>query len=408
MYELRGKTLVFTDCHLGLRNGSVSRLKIVVMVFKQIMREVRAKGISQVIFVGDAFHDRKSIDVNVLNVGNKLFTKLAEMCDVYMVVGNHDCFYKTNTTVSSINIFDNNPRIHVVSTMEEFTINGQTALFVPWLGDVSQCPRGKFDLMFGHFDIGVQYLVASYIEDHARADMTNDSLIAILSKDELISEKIGEGQLDPSDISMTKQELASSNLIGDFVEVVREGGVIYAGHIHNHKEFYTRGRRFIFVGSPYQQTFGEMDSVDGYYVLDESNNPTFVKTVGIPVHVKVKMSDILKAGVDKYDFSFIKGNIVKRVYDVEVPRAEIVRINQKIQENEPYEEISSDFEIARPVEEKVNNETLEVIKKSKLDYIMKYIDSMDDKVLAEKRIEKGKLFDILKEYYLKAEGTSEN
>ena len=162
------------------------------------------------------------------------------------------------------------------------------------------------------------------------------------------------------------------------------------------------------MGSPYQQTFGEMDSVDGYYVLDETNNSTFVKTVGIPVHVKVKMSDILKAGIDKYDFSFIKGNIVKRVYDVEVPRADIVRINQKIQENEPYEEISSDFEIARPVEEKVNNETLEVIKKSKLDYIMKYIDSMDDKVLAEKRIEKGKLFNILKEYYLKAEGTSEN
>lgn len=408
MYELKGKTLVFTDCHLGLRNGAVSRLKIVVMVFKQILREVKTNGISQVIFVGDAFHDRKSIDVNVLNVGNKLFTKLAELCDVYMVVGNHDCFYKTNTTVSSINIFDNNPRIHVVSTMEEFIINGQSALFVPWLGDVSKYPRGRFDLMFGHFDIGVQYLVASYIEDHARADMTNDSLIAILSKDELISEKIGEGQLDPSDISMTKQELASSNLIGDFVEVVKEGGAIYAGHIHNHKEFYTRGRRFIFVGSPYQQTFGEMDSVDGYYVLDESNNPTFVKTVGIPVHVKVKMSDILKSGIDNYDFSFIKGNIVKRVYDVEVPRADIVRINHKIQENEPYEEISSDFEIARPVEEKVNNETLEVIKKSKLDYIMKYIDSMDDKVLAEKKIEKGKLFNILKEYYLKAEGTSEN
>lgn len=408
MYEINGKTLVFTDCHLGLRNNSISRLKIVVEVFKQMLRTIKSGEVRNVLFLGDAFHDRKTIDVNILNAGNKLFTSLAKYCDVYIVIGNHDCFYKTNTTVSSVNIFGNNKRIHIISEVEEFTLNGEKCLFVPWLGDVSSYPDGSFDMMFGHFDIGIQYLVASYIEEHGKADMTNDNLIAILSRDELISEKIGEGQLDPSNINITKRELASSNLIGDFVNVVREGGTIFAGHIHTHREFYTRGRKFIFVGSPYQQTYGEMDSDFGYYIMDESNKTMFIRCTNIPVHVKLNMSEIISQGIDNYDFSIVKGNIVKRVYDVEVSRPDIIKINQRIQDNEPFEEISSDFKITEPVQEEVNNETLELIRKSKLDYIMRYIDDMDDKVLAEKKIDRGKLFDMMKEYYLKAEGTNEN
>lgn len=404
MYEISGKTLVFTDCHLGLRNGSTSRLNIVINVFKQMLRTIKANGIENVIFIGDAFHDRKSIDVNVLNVGSKLFTVLSKFAEVYMILGNHDCFYKTKTDVSSVNIFGNNKRIHIISQVEEVLLNNQYALFVPWLGDISTYENETFDLMFGHFDIGVQYLIASYIEEHSKDNMSNEKLVSIISKDELISEKIAETGFDTVSQISEENRTKSSALIGSFIDVVKQGGTIYSGHIHNHREFFTNGRKFIFVGSPYQQTFGEMHSVDGYYVMDETNKETFIKTENIPVHVKLKMSDILNAGIDNYDFSPVRGNIVKRVYDVEVPRLDEIKINQKIQDNQPYEEISADFEIVKKAIEDVDNETLEMMKKSKLDYIMKYIDDMDEKVLAEKNIDKGKLFSMLKDYYEKAEG----
>ena len=400
--EINGKTLVFTDCHLGLRNGSVGRLNTAIVVFRQMLKTIRDEGVSNVLFVGDAFHDRKSIDVNVLNAGSRLFSAMASLCDVYMVVGNHDCFYKTTTNVSSVNIFGENPRMHIVGATEEVLMNGQRCLLVPWLGDVSVYPKGTFDLMFGHFDIGVDYLVAAYVEEHGRENITNEGLAAVLSKDSLIAEKVGDGGIDAGVVSSGKP---SASLIGDFVDVVKEGGTVYSGHIHNHREFYTRGRKFVFIGSPYQQTFGEIGSVDGYYVLDEHNEATFHPSEGVPVHVKVRMSDVMKAGIDKYDFSFVEGNIVKRVYDVDVPRQDVVAIGQRIADARPAEEISADFEIAQAASEEVDNETLEVIRKSKLDYIMRYIDRMDNEALSAKGIDKGRLFDLLKDYYDKVEGT---
>ena len=36
--ELTGKTLVFTDCHFGIRNNSIARLNILISVFKSIIK----------------------------------------------------------------------------------------------------------------------------------------------------------------------------------------------------------------------------------------------------------------------------------------------------------------------------------------------------------------------------------
>jgi hypothetical protein len=43
----------------------------------------------------------------------------------------------------------------------------------------------------------------------------------------------------------------SSDLIRNFVDLVKKNGIIYAGHIHQHKEFVVKGREFIFIGTPY-------------------------------------------------------------------------------------------------------------------------------------------------------------
>ena len=53
MMEINGKTLVFTDCHLGLRNGSVGRLNTAIVVFRQMLKTIRDEGVSNVLFVGD-------------------------------------------------------------------------------------------------------------------------------------------------------------------------------------------------------------------------------------------------------------------------------------------------------------------------------------------------------------------
>lgn len=406
MMELKGKTLVFTDCHLGLKNSSVSRLNIAVKVFKELLLAIKKESISNIIFCGDAFHDRRAIDVNVLNIGYRLFSALAKYTKVYLIVGNHDCHFKSQTDVNSVNIFADNPNIVVVSAAEEVSINGQKALFVPWLADLEKYEKNSFDLMFGHFDINDKYLIASYIEDNSKNVSASENLAMQITSDELLCDKFNENTDLTEEINTVQSTQRKSNeLIGDFIEIVRQGGVIYSGHIHLHKEFVSKGRQFVFVGAPYQQNFGEMNSEDGYYILDEHNCRTFVPITSVPSYKKIIMSEIVKVGLDNYDFSFVKGNIVKKVYDTEVDKMLETKINQRINDFSPYEETIPDFEVkfSGNTDSEVNNETLELIQKSKLDYIFNYIESIDSKSLEETKIEKGKLFEMMKFYYEKAE-----
>ena len=135
--ELTGKTLVFTDCHFGIRNNSIARLNILISVFKSIIKTVKQESISNVIFCGDAFHERVSINSNTLNVALKCFSSLAKISKVYLIVGNHDLYSKNTTDISSVNVFKDTPNITIIDKPLECTINGQLALFVPWLSNLS-------------------------------------------------------------------------------------------------------------------------------------------------------------------------------------------------------------------------------------------------------------------------------
>ena len=55
-YDIKGKTLVFTDHHFGLKSNSPSRQKIGIKAIKDILDAISKQSISNVIFCGDYFH----------------------------------------------------------------------------------------------------------------------------------------------------------------------------------------------------------------------------------------------------------------------------------------------------------------------------------------------------------------
>jgi len=408
MYKIEGKILIFSDLHVGLKSGATSRLKIVALCIKEIINKIKEEKIESIIFCGDYFHSRKSIELNTLDTGYRMLNILSKYAKIYLITGNHDLFYKNTNDIASINIFKDNKNIVVISDVEEVDINGQSAIFVPWNADLSNVQQSKYDLMFGHFDISSKYLIASYIEANSkRMKFGKTNFIEELMKsDSLLNESSTDASLESEISYIIKENLKSSDLVGSFVEIVKQGGQVYAGHIHEHKEFNTKGREFIFVGSPYQQNFGEMNSICGFYVLDEKNKRTFYKINTVPRYIKVLNSEVDSAGIDKYDFSIVKNNIVQRVIDKELPRDIEAQISQKITDNFPFEEALSEYNIKVDTILESNSEvdqTAELIKKSKLDYIKKYIEGIDKKVLTENKLEADKLFKVLEHYYLKVE-----
>jgi DNA repair exonuclease SbcCD nuclease subunit len=380
-FEINGKVLIFSDLHIGLKDSATNYMNIAISAVKEIRNAVKKYKIQTVIFCGDLFHVRKYIELRALNCALTLISALSKCAKVYMIVGNHDTFYKNSNDVNSVNIFKDNPNVVLVPDLATAKINGKLTLFVPWLGDVSKFREETYDMLFGHFDISSEYLINSYIEEHSAKSSPTDEL----------QKELG------------LEEESYKDKIGNFINVVKKEGYVFSGHIHQRKEFISKSRNIVFIGSPYQQNFGEIDSVDGYYVMDENCKFKFHKIKNTPKHMYLRISEILKEGIDKYDFSKIRGNIIKKVYDASITKEEETKINQQINLFEPFDELLPEQEVImeEDSDEGVTCESLELIKKSKLDYIQTYINNIDDDTLHKLNLEKDKIFDTMKFYFEK-------
>ena len=329
-----------------------------------------------------------------MNIAYRCLQALAKKCDVYMVLGNHDLFNKNSTDVNSINIFRDNARVHVIDKPIEVELNAKKALLVPWLSDLSNFKPESYDFLFGHFDISSKFLVSSYIQEHSRAKEASSNVASSID---------GDSSLESSSSTSSKPE----DFLGSFIELAKKKGTIFAGHIHQHKEMAVKGRKFIFVGSPYEQNLGDIGCKCGFYEIDELGNYSFFEIDGIPKHVQFKSSSIMKVGVDAFDFSAAKGNIVQKVYDADISLEDDLRVNQKIASFKPYEELLPDYQVALDfTKEDVEHQDnlVKMLKKSKLDYIESYINQLEDSALNSANIDKTKLFNIMKNYYNTAVG----
>ena len=377
MEMINGKVLVFTDLHIGLKGAQKNRLAICARVVKKIIDYTVANGIGTILFLGDWNHTRVSTENNALNVSYRLMQALAKVAKVYAILGNHDIYMKNSLDINSLVIFKDLANVVLVDKVMEASINGNKSLLIPLLGDLTAYDKESQDMLFGHFDISSKFLIKSYVADNAAKG---------------VSEELDK------ELSADKDLGSVGDLVGDFVDVAKKTGKIFSGHIHGHKEFLSKGRWFSFVGSPYQQNLGELGCKCGFYVIDEANNAKFVELEGIPKHVEVRVSQMLK---DDFDFSCIKGNIVHKIYDVDIEAADDAKLSQKINDQQPYEELMPDYEVAlkdTPTTE-ITDESIALIKKSKMEYVKRYVGNIDKKTLEAEGIEADKLIAVLEEHY---------
>lgn len=95
-----GKFIMLADVHLGV-NG---RLNDILWALRAVREYAKDHGISQICVLGDLFHDRKSLDIDVLNSAYVFFKEANERYSQQWIVtpGNHDMFLKHSWDVNSL------------------------------------------------------------------------------------------------------------------------------------------------------------------------------------------------------------------------------------------------------------------------------------------------------------------
>lgn len=222
---MNGKLFV-TDTHLGLYKSSDFWHDVVYNLFAEIHDFCIKNEIRTVIHLGDFFHDRKNLNTKTQFIAHKIARLFENVGKMYIIVGNHDTYFKTSLEPNTLEFLKKYPWIRVI---EEVT----------HLDDITLCPWGMLPQMrggycCGHFELKGFHMNNSYVCEHG---------------------------MDPS-------------ILKDFEHV-------YSGHFHTPS---TQGN-ITYLGSAYPQTFHDINSPRGFYVFD-NGNLTFIEYNNSPKFIK--------------------------------------------------------------------------------------------------------------------------
>lgn len=332
---------LFSDIHIGLGQDSELWHNTILEFGKWCSKKYLEKGITDIIICGDVFHNRSEISVATLNMSKKFFDYFKDF-QVYILAGNHDSFYKEHSQVNSISLLDGWNNIKIVDDKPLIldVCDNKKATLVPWGTEYSDIPN--VDIIFGHFEI-----VSFYMNTFKKCEHGFESK-----------------------------------------DLFNKASYIVSGHFHkkDHRQ-YEKGD-ILYLGSPYQQNYGDTLDERGIYVFDLTDNTfEFIKNDVSPEFLKINASDIIK---DEKILDIVKKNHISLIVDEQLDQEKLTFLTSKIQKNTPtnlkLEYIEPKFK-ANTTDAENNFEFVNI-----LDDIETYVNSIDLK-------NKKEVFSYIKETY---------
>jgi len=162
------KAACFTDIHFGMKGGSRTHNQDCEDFVTWFCDTAKAEDCETAIFLGDWHHNRSTTDVSTMNYTVSNLERLSKSFErVYLILGNHDEYYKDKREIHSLEfarLFPNIVPINKIFTDGDVTI-------MPWLiGDEwTEVPKIKSRYIFGHLELPHFYMNAMVqMPDHGQ------------------------------------------------------------------------------------------------------------------------------------------------------------------------------------------------------------------------------------------------
>ena len=217
---------IFTDTHYGAKKGSKHLHDYFELFYKNVFfPALEEHGVETVIHMGDAFDSRKSIDYQSLEWAKRVVFDPLKKYDVHMIVGNHDCYYKSTNDVNSPTLLlKDYPNIKTYSSPTNTKVGGIDMTFIPWI-----CSENY------------------------------DETLKVVKKSKA---KIAMGHLELKGFRVNKHLVMEehgleANLFSNFTKV-------FSGHYHTRSD---NGTVF-YLGNPYEMYWTDVNDTRGFHIFD--------------------------------------------------------------------------------------------------------------------------------------------
>lgn len=157
--RLFDRVMCMTDMHFGLKYNSAQHNQDVIDFFNWFIEEAKARNCDTCICLGDWHHHRSNISILTLDYTMRGLRLLNDnFKHTYILVGNHDLFYKERREVHAMVVGQEFPNITIV---DDITVTGDVAL-VPWMvhEEWKTVKDIKAKYMFGHLELPGFYMNA--------------------------------------------------------------------------------------------------------------------------------------------------------------------------------------------------------------------------------------------------------
>lgn len=235
------KIAILADTHLGIRNNSEALLDCQERFYQNIFfPELEKRKIKTIVHLGDYFDSRKNLSHLAFSRNEKHFLNPFEEggYEMYIIAGNHDCFYTNTNKINSLrNLLSNRKGIYIMDMFPEvLSLDGgkTNSLFVPWLNAEN-------------LDAFSEYLTKDFEIDHV----------------------FGHFEINGFDVQKGhKMETGWDR------SIFKKFPIVFSGHFH-HKNTYGN---IHYLGSNHQATWSDYDSERGFHIFDTvSNDLEFIK-----------------------------------------------------------------------------------------------------------------------------------
>lgn len=293
------KVICFTDIHFGLKHNSKEHNEDCIYFIDWLIEQAKARQCDTCIFLGDWNHHRSNVNILTLNYTMQALRKLNNhFKKTYILVGNHDLFYRERRDIHSMVVGEEFTNIELI---DEITTVGDVA-FIPWLVDDEWA--GVADLkskyIFGHLELpGFKMNASVEMPDH--------------------------GELNSS--HFTAQDY------------------VFSGHFHKRQ---TKGK-INYIGNPFGHNFGDAwDFERGAMYLEWDGKPEYIDYDAGPRYININLSALL-ANPDLYLKS---GTYLQVTLDVDITYEEATFLRETFMEQYSVR----DFKLIRNQEDELSVE----------------------------------------------------
>lgn len=345
LIEKHSKKLgIFSDFHLGVESDSKLRIDEAKSCMKWIIKTFKNEGVDWVVFCGDFFNSRYSINVNTLNAGIELMQDLAYNFEkIILIEGNHDTYYKNTNVVNSVTFLKN------LTKNDNIIVVDEKPFFLKIM-----------DLSFGFYPWGYGLEKVDEIEGYETPNF-------------------GFGHFELNGV-----EQAGSISTGNkysLHDMFKLGETIFSGHYHKNKVYHDlQSKKFLYmIGSPLQLNWGEYNQEKIILTLDASTtefkehknnvNATFEKLY----YSKFQKEEYSEADLKR----LCQKNFVKFVIDAQYKFEEILKFSDIIKKLHPHS-LEFDYLISSTTPEvtAVESPQIELKEKTNKDYLIEYLETI--------------------------------